>query len=65
MGIQVNFFTIGQNVWTSLKCILTDFGLSTSSYFQDIAVQNQLFSFYFCVAILPVLWQKIKFWKAD
>ena len=58
-------FTVEQNVGKSQKCILNKFELSTSCRFQNIAVQNQQFSSYFSVAILPVLRQKINFWKVD
>ena len=34
------FSTVDQNIGKSLKCILTKFELSTSSRFQDIAVQS-------------------------
>ena len=54
-GIQVKFFTVDQNVWISLACILTKFELSVFCRFQDIAVQSQQFSSYFSFAILPVL----------
>ena len=39
-GIQVEFFTIDQNIGKSLKCIFTKFELSSSCRFQNIAVQS-------------------------
>ena len=38
---QMKFFTVDQNVGINLrpKCILTKFGLSAFSHFQDIKVQ--------------------------
>ena len=50
-GIQVNFFTLDQIFGKSLQCIFANFELSTSSRFQDIAVQNQQLFSYFSVAI--------------
>ena len=43
-GIQIKFFTVDQNVWKSVKCILTKFEFFTSCHFQDIVVQSQQFS---------------------
>ena len=54
-GIQVKFFTVDQNVDIRLKSFHTEIEVSTSCRFQDNAVQNQQFSFYFGVAFLSVL----------
>ena len=37
--------------------------LLTSCHFQHIAVLSQKFSSFFSAAVLPLLWQKINFWK--
>ena len=52
--IQVEFFSVHQNVGINLKCIFTKFELYTFSSFQDITVLNHL-STYFSVGILSVL----------
>ena len=54
-GIQVKFFTLDQDVGISLKCILTKFKISMPFCFQDIVVQNWMFSTYCSVAILSVV----------
>ena len=61
--IPANFFTADQTERVNQKCILTQLELSLSSRFQDIAIPIQQFSFYFCVAIWLLLWEKIDFWK--
>ena len=39
-AFKSGFFTLDQNVGICLKCILTKFEVSTSSRYQDIALQN-------------------------
>ena len=63
MGIQVKLFYRWTKCWESLECMFPKFELPTSSHFQDIAVQNSLFTSNLSVAILLVLWQKIVVWN--
>ena len=41
-----------------------EFEVSSLYHFQDVAVQNYLFSTYFSVAISSLLRQNVTFWKA-